>query len=135
MSDQKDRNRKLMMLGGLGLGLAMLGRKRRWRRYAMGQMMGGGYGGGRWGRFGGYGYGGPGGPGFTLPPFIEANLKAWHDRAHGTVPPPGTATDQPGQMFTLPPFIEANLKAWHDRAHGTVPPAGTGASQSETAQV
>ena len=31
MSDQagKDRNRKLMMLGGLGLGLAMLGRKRR----------------------------------------------------------------------------------------------------------
>ena len=83
----KDRNRKLMMLGGLGLGLAMLGRKRRWRRYAMSQMMGGGY-----------GHGLPGGSpqAFTLPPFIEATLKAWHDRAHGTVPPPATATDQPG---------------------------------------
>src|SRR5256712_5124652 len=46
MNDQKnDRKRKLALLGGLGLGLAMLGRKRRWRRYAMGQMMGGGYGG------------------------------------------------------------------------------------------
>ena len=77
-----------MMLGGLGLGLAMLGRKRRWRRYAMSQMMGGGYTGGPWGRFGGYGHGGPGGPAqaFTLPPFIEATLKAWHDRQHGTVP-------------------------------------------------
>jgi hypothetical protein len=100
MSDYttKDRNRKLMMLGGLGLGLAMLGRKRRWRRYAMSQMMGGGYAGGPWGRFGGYGHGGPGGPqqAFTLPPFIEATLRAWHDRAHGTVPPAGTATDQPG---------------------------------------
>src|SRR5207248_10456543 len=70
-----DRNRKLMMLGGLGLGLAMLGRKRRWRRYAMGQMMGGGYG-GPWGRFGGYGPGDPGGPqqSCTLPPFSEAAL-------------------------------------------------------------
>src|SRR5260370_13022700 len=75
MSDYttKDRNRKLIMLGGLGLGLAMIGRKRRWRRYAMGQMMGGGYAGGPWGRFGGYGHGGPAGPQptFTLPPFIE----------------------------------------------------------------
>src|SRR2546426_8635300 len=75
MSDSttRDRSRKLMMLGGLGLGLAMLGRKRRWRRYAMGQMMGGGYG-GPWGRFGGYGHGGPGGPGATVspPPFIQA---------------------------------------------------------------
>ena len=100
MSDTttKDRNRKLMMLGGLGLGLAMLGRKRRWRRYAMSQMMGGGYAGAPWGRFGGYGHGGPGGPQqtFTLPPFIEATLKAWHDRAHGTVPPAGNATDQSG---------------------------------------
>jgi hypothetical protein len=100
MSDDttKDRNRKLMMLGGLGLGLAMLGRKRRWRRYAMSQMIGGGYAGAPWGRFGGYGHGGPGGPQqtFTLPPFIEATLKAWHDRAHGTVPPAGTATDQSG---------------------------------------
>jgi hypothetical protein len=100
MNDQttKDRNRKLMMLGGLGLGLAMLGRKRRWRRYAMGQMMGGGYTGGPWGRFGGYGHGGPGGPqqAVTLPPFIEATLKAWHDRAHGTTSPAGTTTDQSG---------------------------------------
>jgi hypothetical protein len=64
----RDRNRKLMMLGGIGLGLAMLGRKRRWRRYAMSQMMGGGYAGGPWGRFGGYGHGAPGGPpqAFTL---------------------------------------------------------------------
>jgi len=96
MSDfSRDRKRKLMMLGGLGLGLAMLGRKRRWRRYAMSQMMGGGYAGGPWGRFGGYGHAGPGGPqAFTLPPFIEATLKAWHDRAHGSVPP--QAPTQPG---------------------------------------
>src|SRR3979411_3078700 len=94
----RDRKRKLLMLGGLGLGLAMLGRKRRLRRYAMSQMMGGGYAGGAWGRFGGAGHGGPAGPQqpFTLPPFIEATLKAWHDRAHGTVPAAGTATDQPG---------------------------------------
>ena len=80
-----DRKRKLLMLGGLGLGLAMLGRKRRWRRYAMSQMMGG------------YGHAAPGGPpqAFTLPPFVEATLKAWHDRAHGTVPPAGP-TGQPG---------------------------------------
>ena len=88
----KDRNRKLAMLGGLGLGLAMLGRKRRWRRYAMGQMMGGGY--GPWSRFGGYGHGGGPQQAFTLPPFIEATLKAWHDRAHGTVPPAGSGTAQ-----------------------------------------
>src|SRR5260370_41755990 len=92
MSDYttKDRNRKLMMLGGLGLGLAMLGRKRRWRRYAMAQMMGGGgYAGAPWGRFGGYGHGGPGGPqqAFTLPPFIAAAREAWHERAHGTGSP------------------------------------------------
>jgi hypothetical protein len=85
----KDRKRKLMILGGIGLGLAMLGRKRRWRRYAMSQMMGGGYAGAPWGRFGGPGQT------FTLPPFIEATLKAWHDRAHGTVPPQGP-TSQPG---------------------------------------
>lgn len=109
MSDNtKDRNRTFAMLGGLGVGLALLGRKRRWRRYAMAQMMGRGFGGygpwgrfggyGRWGRFGGYGPGTPGGPeeAFTLPPFIEATLKAWHDRAHGTVPPAGGAPDPPG---------------------------------------
>src|SRR5256885_17272304 len=89
----KNRNRKLMMLGGLGLGLAMLGRKRRWRRYAMGQMMGGGYAGAPWSRFGGYGHGGPRGPpqAVTLPPFIEANPTAWHDPAHGSGAPPRTA--------------------------------------------
>src|SRR5260370_4787521 len=111
MSDTKtkDRNRKLMMLGGLGLGLAMLGRKRRWRRYAMSQMMGGGYAGAPWGRFGGYGHGGPGGPqqAFTLPPFIEATLKAWHDRAHRTVPPAGALTalrgNAPGRIPPPPP--------------------------------
>ena len=102
MNDQKnDRKRKLAMLGGLGLGLAILGRKRRWRRYAMAQMMGGGYGGGRWGRFGGYGHEGHGGPQqpVTLPPFIEATLKAWHDRAHGNVPPAGgTPAQTPTQV-------------------------------------
>ena len=94
----KDRNRKLAMLGGLGLGLAMLGRKRRWRRYAMGQMMGGGY--GPWSRFGGYGHGDPAGPqqAFTLPPFIEATLKAWHDRAHGTVPPAASGQSGTAQV-------------------------------------
>src|SRR2546421_12925301 len=88
----KDRNRKLAILGGLGLGLAMLGRKRRWRRYAMGQMMGGGYG-GPWGRFGGYGHGGPGGPqqSVSLPPFIQGAPKGRADRAPGTGPPAGAA--------------------------------------------
>jgi len=98
MNDTKDRNRKLAMLGGLGLGLALLGRKRRWRRYAMAQkMMGGGFGGGPWGHFGGYGHGGYAGPQqpFTLPPLIEATLKAWHDRAHGNVPPSGAAPAPP----------------------------------------
>ena len=85
------------MLGGLGLGLAILGRKRRWRRYMAAQAMSGGYAGGPWGRFGGYGHGGHAGPQqpMNLPPFIEATLKAWHDRAHGTVPPAGSAPEQP----------------------------------------
>src|SRR2546426_3152607 len=99
MSDSttRDRSRKLMMLGGLGLGLAMLGRKRRWRRYAMGQMMGGGYG-GPWGRFGGYGHRGPRGPGatFSLPPFIEGAPKAWPRPAPRTGPPAGGAARQTG---------------------------------------
>src|SRR5258708_23633871 len=101
-----DGKRKLMMLGGLGLGLAMLGRKRRWRRYAMSQMMGGGYAGGPWGRFGGYGHGGPGGPppAFSLPPLIEAAVKAWHDRAHRAVPPPG-----PHGSPTAPPGLTSLL--------------------------
>src|SRR5437870_13033152 len=79
----KDRNRKLMMLGGLGVGLGMLGRKRRWRRYAMGQMMGGGYPGGPWGRFGRYGHGGGTQPTFDLRPPVEASLKGLHDRGEG----------------------------------------------------
>src|SRR2546423_11343070 len=98
MNDQKnDRKRKLALLGGLGLGLAILGRKRRWRRYAMGQMMGGGYAGGPWGRFGGYGHGGHAGPQqpMSLPPFIEATLQARHDRAHRNVPPATGASEQP----------------------------------------
>ncbi|HVH64702.1 MAG TPA: hypothetical protein VM674_01605 [Candidatus Acidoferrum sp.] len=99
MSDTKERNRKLAMLGGLGLGLALLGRKRRWRRYMMGQpFMGHGYGGyGGWGRFGGYGPWAQGPQqGFTLPPFIEATLKAWHDREHGKVPPAAPTTEPSG---------------------------------------
>ena len=102
MSETKDRNRKLAMLGGLSLGLMLLGRKRRWRRYMMGQtFIGrgfGGYGGyGPWGRFGGYGPWAHGGPqqGITLPPFIEATLKAWHDREHGKVPPQATPSTEP----------------------------------------
>src|SRR5438309_12069310 len=94
MNDQKnDRKRRLARLGGLGLGLAILGRKRRWRRYAMGQMMGGGYGGGRWGRFGGYGHGGHDRPEqpMTLLPFIEARLKARPLPADGNVPHVGRA--------------------------------------------
>ena len=64
-------NRKLAMLG-LGLGMVMFGRRRLFRRLLMAQMMGRGL--ARYGAAGG-----------VLPPFIEANLKAWHDRAHGTV--------------------------------------------------
>ena len=90
MSDtNKNRNRKLAVLGGVGLAIALLRGKRRMRRYGMAQMMGGP-------RFGGHGYRhrfagrGPwayGGPKGQLPPFIEETLKAWHDRAHGAVPP------------------------------------------------
>ena len=85
------------MLGGIGLGLALLGRKRRMRRFAMSQMMGGGFGGyGPWSRFGGHGpwAGGPQ-QAIQLPPFIEATLKAWHDRAHGNVPPADAGSTPP----------------------------------------
>ena len=94
-------NRKWAMLGGLGLGLALLGRRRRMRQYMMAKMYGRGFGGGfgPWNRFGGYGpwaqEGGPQQP-ITLPPFIEATLKAWHDRAHGTVPPAADPASAPG---------------------------------------
>jgi hypothetical protein len=103
MNDRNQaKNRKLAMLGAVGLGLMVLGRKRRFRRFAMGQMMGpGGFGSyGPWGRFGGHGpwSGGPQQP-IQLPPFIEATLKAWHDRAHGNVPPAeGTTTPPTAQV-------------------------------------
>jgi hypothetical protein len=99
MSDQPTRGdmRKWAMLGGLGFGLAMLGRRRKWRRLMYTQMAGHRFGGGYgpWSRFGGYGPWAPGGPqqGVQLPPFIEATLKAWHDRAHGAVPPAGGAAE------------------------------------------
>jgi hypothetical protein len=93
----RNNRRKWALLGGLGFGLAMLGRRKRWRRAMMSGMYGGGFGHG-WGRFGGYGpwaqQGGPAQP-VTLPPFIEATLKAWHDRAHGQVPPTSGSPDQP----------------------------------------
>lgn len=76
------RNRKLAMLGGLGLGLALLRGKRGLRRYAMARMLAGGFGHGGWGGYGGYGR-----TDFSqmpIPPFIEARLKAWHDQQHGT---------------------------------------------------
>ena len=99
MSAQTSRSdkRKWALLGGLGLGLAMLGRKRRWRHAMMARMYGGGFGShgpGRWGGSSPWAHGGPQEP-VTLPPFIEATLKAWHDRAHGTVPPAGAAPDAP----------------------------------------
>jgi hypothetical protein len=91
----KERSRKLAILGGLGLGLALLRGKRRMRRYAMGYMMGRAFGPGGWGRYGH----GPGPFGnfeqMPIPPFIEARLKAWHDQAHGTVPPTGATSETP----------------------------------------
>jgi hypothetical protein len=84
----RQRNRKLAMLGALGLGLAMLRGKRQMRRYMMARMLAGGFGRGGWGRYGGYGSHGDFSQ-MPLPPFIEARLKAWHDQAHGTVPPTG----------------------------------------------
>jgi hypothetical protein len=92
----RQRNRKLAMLGAMGLGLALLRGKRGLRRYAMARMMAGGFGRGGWGRYGGYG---PGGhtdfSQMPIPPFIEARLKAWHDQAHGNVPP---AASQPSDV-------------------------------------
>jgi hypothetical protein len=87
----RQRNRKLAMLGAVGLGLAMLRGKRQMRRYMMARMLGGGFGRGGWGQHGGYGSHGDFSQ-MPLPPFIEARLKTWHDQAHGTVPP---AANQP----------------------------------------
>jgi hypothetical protein len=97
----RDRKRKLAILGGVGLALAMFRAKRRMNRYAMGQTMGGyGFGGHGHGRFRGRGPWAYGGPKGQLPPFIEETLKAWHDRAHGTVPPasPGTEPTRSAQV-------------------------------------
>ena len=90
----RQRNRKLAMLGALGLGLAMLRGKRNMRRYMMARMLAGGSGGGGWGRFGGYGSHGTDFSQMPLPPFIEARLKSWHDQAHaGSSATPGQASD------------------------------------------
>ena len=87
------RNRKLAILGAAGVALALLRGTRRMNRYAMAQKMGGpGYGFGFGHRHMGRGFYGRGPWAFggakgELPPFIEETLKAWHDRAHGNVPP------------------------------------------------
>jgi len=57
---------------GLGLGLMLFGRGRLVRRLLMARMLGRGF-----ARYGAVGA--------MLPPFIEANLKAWHDRQHRMV--------------------------------------------------
>ena len=81
----RQRNRKLAMLGGLGLGLALLRGKRGLRRYAMARMLAAGFGHGGWGDYGRFGH-----ADFSqmpIPPFIEARLKAWHDQVHATQTP------------------------------------------------
>ena len=93
---RRERRRTLATLAAMGLGMAVL-RKMSFRRYMLARMlMGGGFGRrgfGPWGagRFGGYG---PWAQGdfsqFPIPPFMEARLKAWHDQAHGSVPPPAS---------------------------------------------
>ena len=88
------RNRKLAMVG-LGLGLALLRGKRGLRRYAMARLLSGGFGHGGWGGYGRYGLGDF--SQMTIPPFIEARLKAWHDQQHG-VPATGNA---PGGSATV----------------------------------
>ena len=84
----RDRNRKLATLAAVGVGLALLRGKRHMRRHAMAGMMGGPLGHGGPGRFGRWSA--PGETDFSqmpLPPFIEARLKGWHDKQHGTNPP------------------------------------------------
>ena len=86
----RQRNRKLAMLGAMGLGLAMLRGKRNMRRYMMARMLAGGFGRGR----GGYGSHGTDFSQMPLPPFIEARLKSWHDQGHaGSSATPGQASD------------------------------------------
>lgn len=91
--------RKLARLVALGLGLAIIGRKRHMRRHLMAGTYAGGFGRFGPGRFGHGPWDKAGGQQpMTLPPFIEATLKAWHDRAHGIVPPaqgPGAAEQSP----------------------------------------
>ena len=73
MNDYRTRggNRTWRWLG-LGLGLMLFGRGRLVRRLLMARMVGRGF-----ARYGA--------AGAMLPPFIEANLKAWHDRQHQIV--------------------------------------------------
>ena len=91
----RQRNRKLAMMGGLGLALALLRGKRGLRRYAMARLLAGGFGQGGWGGYGRFGH-----ADFSqmpIPPFIDARLKAWHDQQHGT-PTTGNA---PGRASTV----------------------------------
>jgi hypothetical protein len=87
MFNRKRERRRRMAMIGLGVGLALLRGKRGLRRYAMRQILAGGFGPGSWGRFGGYGsHGHMDFSQMPLPPFIEARLKSWHEQAHGTAP-------------------------------------------------
>ncbi|HEY8802872.1 MAG TPA: hypothetical protein VIN00_07325 [Candidatus Dormibacteraeota bacterium] len=96
-----DDRKKLAILGAVGLGLMMAARKRRWQRYAFSQMHqgpGGGPGGpggfagrGPWGR----GWAADGG---TLPPMIDAKLRAWHDQAHKQPSGAGPTAQPTGQV-------------------------------------
>lgn len=93
--------KKLAILGAVGLGLMMAAKRRRWQRYASGQMhQGHGGGPGRPGGFAGRGpwRGGWAAEGGALPPMIDAKLRAWHEQAHKQ-PANGGPTDQPtGQV-------------------------------------
>ena len=87
---------RYLALLGLGLGLMALRGKRRLRRYAIAQMLGRGVSPGAFGP-GGFGRFGARAPWMQgdinempLPPFIEARLKAWHEKAQGSAPAAGT---------------------------------------------
>ena len=89
--------KKLAILGALGLGLAMASKRRRWKRYAFSQMQGACGPGGR-GGFGGHGprrrdWQASGG---QLPPMIDVKLRAWHEQEHARAKS-GGATLEAGQ--------------------------------------
>ena len=95
----RDRNRKLATLAAVGVGLALIRGKRHMRRHAMAGMMGGPFGHGGRGGFGPWS--GRSESDFAqmpLPPFIQARLKAWHERQHGTTP---SASGQPSEATQL----------------------------------